>query len=108
MTLLPGLLFLLPSLACAVPVENLYQAEVYVTSESDRALRQGAQAGFEQVLVRVSGETDVQASDLIRAALRSPADYYNQYSYELVDQPSDDEAGDETGDGFGDETGDGW
>ena len=108
MTLLPGLLFLLPSLACAVPVENLYQAEVYVTSESDRALRQGAQAGFEQVLVRVSGETDVQASDLIRAALRSPADYYNQYSYELVDQPSDDEAGDETGDGFDDGTGDGF
>ncbi len=41
--------------------------------------------GSEQVLVRVSGKTDVQSSGLIRDALLAPETFYNQYSYESTD-----------------------
>jgi hypothetical protein len=70
----------------SLPVENLYMAEVLVTSESAAQLRTGARAGLVQVLVRVSGSEDVESSSLIRNSLRNPAAYYNQYSYESTDQ----------------------
>ncbi len=70
----------------AVPVDNLYDAEVLVTSESDRQLRQGARAGLLQVLVKVSGNLEVESSSLVRSALRNPSDYYYQFSYESSDR----------------------
>lgn len=70
----------------SLPVDNLYQAEVLVTSESARQLRTGARAGLLQVLIKVSGRVDVESSSKIRAALRNPSDYYYQFSYESTDQ----------------------
>ena len=61
----------------AVPVEDLYVADVLVPDDSALQLRTGARAGLLQVLVRVSGRVDVENSSLVRNALRNPAAYYN-------------------------------
>ncbi len=71
--------------AMAIVVDDLYEAEVLVADESERQLRTAARAGLLQVLVRVSGSTAVESSSLIKNALRNPAAYYYQYSYETSD-----------------------
>lgn len=86
LTTLLVILFLLPRLAGAVTVDNLYQAKVDVTSESDLELQRGARQGFQQVLVKVSGTMTVISSELVRDALGNPADYYYQYSFENTDR----------------------
>jgi hypothetical protein len=70
----------------ALPVEDLYVAEVLVTDESEDQLNRGARAGLLQVLVRVSGTLEVEASSLIAGSLRNPSSYYYQYSYESTDR----------------------
>lgn len=78
--------FLPVQVAHAIPVEDLYVADVLVLDESSRQLRTGARAGLLQVLVRVSGTIDVEQSSLVRNSLRNPAAYYYQYSYESTDR----------------------
>lgn len=70
----------------AVTVEDLYVGEVLVSEESDAQLKAGAQAGLLQVLIRVAGSEDIQNSALVETALRSPASYYYQYSYQSTDR----------------------
>jgi len=72
--------------ALAYIFENLYVAEVFVTAQNDEQLQSGARAGLLQVLIRVSGTNDVQQSSLIGNALRNPAAYYYQYSYQSTDR----------------------
>jgi hypothetical protein len=72
--------------ATALEVDDLYIADVLVADESASQLRAGARAGLLQVLVRVSGKTDIDDNPLIRASLRRPADYYYQFSYESTDK----------------------
>ncbi len=67
-------------------MNDLYVAEVYVTSETDAQRLSGARAGLLQVLVRVSGSQAVLDSPDIRTALRSPTRYYYQYSYRSTDR----------------------
>lgn len=74
------------SRSLALPVEDLYVAEVLVASRSESELAQGARAGLSQVLVRVSGESKVEKNSLISSALRRPSDYYYQYGYESTDR----------------------
>ena len=69
----------------AIPVENLYVADVLVTDEGNAQRRTGARAGLLQVLTRVSGSLNVEESALIRESLRTPEAYYNQYSYESTE-----------------------
>jgi hypothetical protein len=77
----------MPWHACrAVPVDDLYVAEVLVTDESARQLRIGARAGLLQVLVRLSGQLDIENSSPIRNSLRSPGAYYYQFSYGPTDE----------------------
>ncbi len=75
-----------PDRVQAITVDDLYVAEVFVTSQEDKQLKSGARAGLLQVLVRVSGTTEVQQSSLIANALRNPASYYFQYSYQSTDR----------------------
>ena len=72
--------FLAPP-AEAVEVEDLFLAEVLVASQSVDELRRGAAIGLERVLVRVSGRSDAARSELVRAALERPEDYYYEFSY---------------------------
>lgn len=72
--------------AWAVPVANLYVADVYVTSESESQRLSGARAGLLQVLIRVSGTQAVTEDDQIRQALQNPSRYFYQYSYQSTDR----------------------
>ena len=72
--------------AWAVPVDDLYIAEVLVADESKRQLKIGARSGLLQILIRVSGNTDIEGSESIRAALVDPSAYYYQFSYESTDE----------------------
>lgn len=72
--------------SAALPVEDLYVAEVLVASRDESELSQGARAGLLQVLVRVSGESNVEQNPPISSALRRPSDYYYQYGYESTDR----------------------
>ncbi|MFT7243575.1 MAG: hypothetical protein ACI82A_000919 [Candidatus Azotimanducaceae bacterium] len=73
-----------PSLA--VPVTDLYVADVYVTSESEAQRLSGARAALLQVLVRVSGTQAVAEDEQVRLALRNPSRFYYQYSYQTTDR----------------------
>ena len=77
---------LLPVVCFALPVEDLYVSEVFVTAQTDEQLRSGAKAGLTQVLVRNSGTKDVTDSPLVRDALRKPEEFYYQYSYQATDR----------------------
>lgn len=82
------ILLLLASLpASALTVKDLYKAQVLVPSGADTTdFSAHARAGLLQVLVRVSGSTDVQSNPDVAAALDHPADYYTQYGYESTDR----------------------
>lgn len=67
--------------ALALQVEDLYSVRVLVSDESAAQLQAGARAGLLQVLVRVSGDSEVERNEVLRDGLRSPGRYYYQYSY---------------------------
>ncbi|MFT7685622.1 MAG: hypothetical protein ACI9FB_000965 [Candidatus Azotimanducaceae bacterium] len=70
----------------AVTVDDLYVANVYVTSQSASELKSGARAGLIQVLTRVSGSSTVQQHTIVSKALRNPSPYYYQYSYQSTEK----------------------
>ncbi len=69
----------------AVTLENLYQAEVLSTSQSDAQRRIDASEGLSQVLQRVSGRSDILQNPIIVAALQTPEQYYSEFSYAQVE-----------------------
>lgn len=71
----------------AVVVEDLYLASVITEGQGDAQRRNDAAEGLLQVLVRVSGRSDIASHPLIASALKSPESYYSEFSY--VDQPQD-------------------
>lgn len=79
------LAFLSPILN-AVPVDDLYTAEVLVSSQDALQLERGARAGLLQVLVRISGSEQIESNPLVVESLQHPEAYYYQYSYESTDR----------------------
>ena len=69
----------------AVTLENLYQAEVLTDSQSDAQRRIDASEGLLQVLKRVSGRSEILRNPIIVAALKTPEQYYSEFSYARVD-----------------------
>ena len=76
----------LPLTCVSIEVDDLYVAEVLVPNESSAHLRAAGKAGLMQVLVRVSGDAQLEEHPLVKKALRRPADYYYQYSFESTDR----------------------
>ncbi len=70
----------------AIPVDDLYTAEVLVSSQDATQLKRGAQAGLLQVLIRVSGSQQIESSPMVISSLKRPEAYYYQYSYESTDR----------------------
>ena len=70
----------------AVPVDDRYTAEVLVSSQDAIQLKRGAQAGLLQVLIRVSGNQQIETSPVVVSSLKRPESYYYQYSYETTDR----------------------
>ena len=73
----------------AVTLENLYQAEVLSDSQSDAQRRIDASEGLSQVLIRVSGRSDILQNPVIVAALKTPEQYYSEFSYARVEAVND-------------------
>ena len=73
----------------AVTLENLYQAEVLSESQSDAQRRIDASEGLSQVLTRVSGRSDILQNRVIVAALKTPEQYYSEFSYARVEAGND-------------------
>ena len=76
----------------AVTLENLYQAEVLSESQSDAQRRIDASEGLSQVLMRVSGRSDILQNPVIVAALKTPEQYYSEFSYARVEAVNDEAA----------------
>ena len=76
----------------AVTLENLYQAEVLSDSQSDAQRRIDASEGLSQVLTRVSGRSDILQNLVIVAALKTPEQYYSEFSYARVEAGNDEAA----------------
>jgi hypothetical protein len=65
----------------AVKLVSLYQAEVPVISQTSDMKEQAVRDGFLQILIKISGDTQIDRNPVIKAGLRK-ADYYVQdYSY---------------------------
>lgn len=77
--LLFGLFFAQPVLA--VQITNLYSADMPVAAQSDDLKAGAIRGGFLKVMIKLTGDPDVDKNPLIRAAIKR-ADYYVQdYSY---------------------------
>lgn len=74
-------LVLFPIVVSAKVVPNLYQGQVPVTSRASDQLDAAMQQAFAQVLIKVSGSSQVTSNATISAQLPNASDYAQQYSY---------------------------
>ena len=82
---------MLPLSVSAEEVEGLYDARQSVASQSQRDLLKATSEGLKTVLVRVSGHSSVLDNPGVKAAIRKPKPFLNQYSYERVQDPLSDQ-----------------
>ncbi len=84
--LLSPIFFLFPfDSVLAVEVEGLYQGSVIVESRNDERERQGAFSKvFSQVLIKVTGNSEVLTLPQIRRALNNADDYVDTWSYRSI------------------------
>ncbi|WP_157976464.1 DUF2066 domain-containing protein [Parahaliea mediterranea] len=85
--LLLGLALALPTGAGAEVVKDLYTGQAPVADRSQKALAQAAQEALSQVLVKVSGSTEVLELPGIPAALNNAMSQAQQFSYARTDDP---------------------
>ena len=76
--------------AHSVLINDLYVAEVTTVSQSDAQRRRDAGTGLLDVLVRVSGRVDIVEHPLVMAALRTPENYYTEFSYQTIESGGSD------------------
>jgi hypothetical protein len=72
----------LASGAGAQTAPDLYAATVAVTEQSNAELQRAASSGLREVLVRVSGQSDVPRNPALANALSDARRYLDQYRYE--------------------------
>ena len=63
----------------AATVNNLYQAQVVLPDTDKQSEQTARQQGLEQVLVKVSGQSQVVDNEVIRKALSSSSQYISQF-----------------------------
>lgn len=67
----------------AVKVFSLYKAEIPVVSQSSDVKEQAVKEGFLQVLIKVSGDPQIDKNPVIRTSLKKAEYYVHEYSYAL-------------------------
>jgi hypothetical protein len=67
--------------AVAVKISNLYQAEVPVASQTYDLREQAVKDGLLQVLIKISGNTDIDKNPVIKSGLKKANYYVQDYSY---------------------------
>lgn len=76
------LLLALPfSSALAVKVSSLYQVELPVAAQTDDLKEQAIRDGFLQVLIKLSGNPNIDKNPLVREDLKRPDYYVHELSY---------------------------
>ncbi|MBV9576054.1 MAG: DUF2066 domain-containing protein [Gammaproteobacteria bacterium] len=67
----------------AVTVSSLYQADIPVVSQADDLREQAVKDGFLQVLIKVSGNPEIEKNPVIKYSLQKAAYYVQEYTYSL-------------------------
>jgi len=67
--------------ALAVKVSSLYQAEISVASQGSDEREQATREGFLQVLMKISGDTQIEKNPLIHSNLKRAEYYVQEFSY---------------------------
>jgi len=65
----------------AVKMSNLYQTEVSVPSQTYDLREQAVKDGLLQVLIKISGNTEIDKNPVIKAGLKKANYYVQEYSY---------------------------
>ncbi|WP_187275954.1 DUF2066 domain-containing protein [Parahaliea aestuarii] len=87
--LLLGFVLVVPLGARAEVVKDLYTGQAPVTDRSQEELARAAREALSQVLVKVSGSTEVLSLPGIPAALRGAVSQAQQFSYARTDNPEE-------------------
>lgn len=66
----------------AVQVSGLYETVIDVEGRAGDAFTAAASAGLRQILVRVTGSSDIDYDESVQQALKNPKSYIQQYGYE--------------------------
>jgi hypothetical protein len=85
--LLPVLMLAAPLAPRAEIVRGLYSAEVPVADQSAQALSRASRVALAEVLVKVSGSSDVLQYPVIKAALPEARAHVQQYAYRQAREP---------------------
>ena len=91
-----GLIFCLlagNSRLSAIEVDGLYEAEMSVTSQGRAERSKVIRAALAEVIIKVSGNSQVSLSPGIPEILKRSKQYLQQYRYSTVDLPPDPETG---------------
>ena len=65
----------------AQPSSSLYQTEVGIPAQTEEAKEEAIKEAFQEVLTRISGNTQVQDNPLIKSHLKRAQYYVEEYSY---------------------------
>ncbi len=65
----------------AVTVSSIYQAEIPVISQSEDERTQAVKQAFLEVLMKVSGDTQIEKNPVVKSNLRKAAYYVKEFSY---------------------------
>jgi len=77
----------------AIEVEGLYEAELPVTSQGRTERNKVVRAALAEVIIKVSGNSQVSVSPGIPEILKRSKQYLQQYRYRTVDLPPDPKTG---------------
>lgn len=86
--LLPLFTLVLATQSYAVRVISLYSAELPVPTQTSDYREQAIHQGFQQVLVKVSGDPNIDKNPVIKQAIRRAEYYVQEYSYASDTQDS--------------------
>ncbi len=84
-TFIATLLIVFSQLVTAGTVDNLYRAELTTTAQQEAPSQEELVSGLQQVLVKVSGRSDILGNPNIQQQLSAAGNFLQQYSY----QPSE-------------------
>ena len=79
--LLAILLVWIPLTTFAVKVSSLYRADVLVLSQSDDEKEKAARIGLTQILIKLTGDAEIESDPKTQLALKNALSYVQEFSY---------------------------
>jgi hypothetical protein len=78
------LLLLVPGIVHAEEIKDLYQADIEVEDKGSKARNAALREGMAEILIRVTGRTDVMLHPAIQQAIQDPRKYAITYQYLFI------------------------